>query len=96
VRDGMGGKLHLRQNPGYVSGDLYNLTVRSVQLEQLKKSRILIHHGFSTPLFPIGLSICQKFDACHKLSMSCSHRSIFPFSRSSGLLTTAALPAQST
>jgi hypothetical protein len=80
VRDRMGGELHPKKNPGYVSGDLYNLSMRSVQLEQLKKkSRILIHHGFSTPLVPIGLSICQKFDACHKLSMSCSHRSIFHF-----------------
>jgi hypothetical protein len=60
VRDGKG-NCTPRQNPGYVSGDLYNLSMRSVQLEQLKKSRILIHHGFSTLLVPIGLSICQKF-----------------------------------
>jgi hypothetical protein len=51
----------LRQNPGYVSGDLHNLSMWSVKLQQLKKSLTLIHHVFLTLSVPNGLSVCQKF-----------------------------------
>jgi hypothetical protein len=71
--------------------------MRSVQLEQLQKPCVHIHHGFSALLVIIGLSICQKFlrmlKVVHEL-LSSFDFSIFQ--KQCGLPSTATLPAQST